>query len=404
MSHQHGIDRRQFIATTAGIIATTVSCGGKASVEEIEVAAKNVGPIPRRKFANSGREVSVLIGSATWSAPAVEAGILCGINYWHKADEWDRRTVPNAIVRNRDAHYCEVCCDRVRGNHETGVIDEQAHYQFVKEMLARTGLGYLDDMMFHFGYHNAAEVKDNRSFIRAYERLKKEGLVRHLCLSQHSYQGNWRVKNGQPAHEILTAVMNDGVYEHAQFAFTFGDNPGINEFVSQASHKGFGTTAMKTTAGASRMKSDREFMKRFPEGTSPHQALARWLSTATPLSAAVIEIHNLNQFVDTYSGAGKSLRAADARAIEQMRAYADREVCRLCNDCMPRCEKGLPIADILRYERYARDYHQRGLARLLYAQLEVQASSCSACGACLPLCPQGLPIPERLARAHEILS
>ena len=404
MSHHNPIGRRQFIATSAGVVATTISCGRKASAEQVEAAAKQVGTIPRRKFANSGREVSVLIGSATWSADAVEAGVICGINYWHKADKWDRQTLPQSILQARDAHYCEVCCDRVRGNHETGAIDEQAHYEFVKEALARSGLRYFDDMMFHFGYHNSAEVKNNRSFIRAYDRLKKEGLVRHLCLSQHSYQGNWKVKDGEPAHEILTAVMNDGVYEHAQFAFTFGDNPGINEFVSQADRKGFGTTAMKTTGGASRMKNDREFMQRFPAGTSPHQALARWLTTATPLSAAVIQINNLNQFIDTYSGAGKPLRAADSRAIEQMRAYADREVCRLCNDCMPRCEKGLPIADILRYERYARDYHQRELAQLLYAQLGVRASSCSACGACLPHCPQRLPIPERLAQAHKILS
>jgi NAD-dependent dihydropyrimidine dehydrogenase PreA subunit len=384
MSHHHRIGRRQFIVTSAGVVATTISCGRKASAEQVEAAAKQVGPIPRRKFANSGREVSVLIGSATWSAAAVEAGLLCGINYWHKADEWNKQTLPRSILQSRDAHYCEVCCDRVRGNHETGAIDEQAHV--------------------HFGYHNAAEVKNNRSFIRAYDRLKKKGLVRHLCLSQHSYQGNWKVRDGEPAYEILTAVLNDGVYEHAQFAFTFADNPGINEFVSQASRKGFGTTAMKTTGGASRMKNDREFMKRFPEGTSPHQALARWLTTATPLSAAVIQIKNLDQFVDTYSGAGKPQRAADSRAIEQMSEYADREVCRLCNDCMPRCEKGLAIADILRYERYARDYHERELAQLLYAQLEVQAGSCSACGACLPHCPQGLSIPERLAQAHKILS
>jgi hypothetical protein len=26
--------------------------------------------------------------------------------------------------------------------------------------------------------------------------MKKEGLVRHLCLSQHSYQGNSKVKDG----------------------------------------------------------------------------------------------------------------------------------------------------------------------------------------------------------------
>ena len=102
----------------------------------------------------SGRKVSVLIGAADWAPEAVEAGILCGINYWHKSQKWDRRAVPQAILKNREAYYCEICVDRVRGNHETGVIDEEPHYQSVKQAVERTGLRYFDDMVFHFGYHN----------------------------------------------------------------------------------------------------------------------------------------------------------------------------------------------------------------------------------------------------------
>ena len=128
------------------------------------------------------------------------------------------------------------------------------------------------------------------------------------------------------------------------------------------------------------------------------------MTTQTPLSAAVVQINNLDQFLDTYSGAGKPLRAADSRAIELIGQYADREVCRLCNDCMPRCEKGVPIAEILRYERYARDYHDLERARRLYAQLVLDAGSCSACGVCLPDCRQGLKIPKKLALTHRMLS
>jgi hypothetical protein len=405
MSEKHLVGRRQFILISAGVVVEGmgISCGGHASQNEIQETVRKVGRIPRRRLDRSGREVSALVGAATWSAPAVEAGIRCGVNYWHKSDKWDRESVPLAILKDREAHYCEVCCDRVRGNHETGEIDEEAHYRFVKEALARTGLGYFDDMMFHFGYHNVAEIQ-NRGFVRAYDRLKKEGLVRHLCLSQHSYQGNGKVKDGEPNYEILTAVMNDGLYEHAQFPFTYGDNQAINDFVSEAKTKGFGTTAMKTTGGAGRMADDREFMKSFPAGTTPHHVLARWLTTQTSLSCAVIQINNLDQFVDTYSGAGKSMRAEDSRAIEMMRLYADREVCRLCNDCMTRCEKGLPIAEILRYERYARDYHELEHARQLYAKLELDAGECAACGACLPHCPQGLRIPEKLRETHRLFS
>jgi predicted aldo/keto reductase-like oxidoreductase len=212
------------------------------------------------------------------------------------------------------------------------------------------------------------------------------------------------VAGGEATQVILTAVIEDGAYEHAQFAFTYGENEGMNEFVNLARRKGFGTIAMKTTGGAGRMQRDREFMRGFPAGTTPHQALARWLTTRAGLDAAVIQINNLSQFVDTYSGAGKAMRAADVQGIEQMTAYARREVCRLCNECMSHCGEGINIADILRYERYARDYGEAERARRLYAQLDKRGDACTVCGICLPHCPQGLQIPAKLAAAHRLLS
>ncbi len=399
MSRDKEMFRREFIHASAGVALAPLAAGA----DPVEEAVRRVGRLRRRKLGGGAREVSVLVGAGTWGREAVEGGIRCGINFWHKAEDWEGN-VPQAILKNRDAHYCQVCVDRVRGNHETGAIDEEAHYQLVKRHVQRTGLRYFDDMQFHFGYHSAGELKNNRAFVRAFERLKKEGLVRHLCLSQHSYNGNSRVPGGQSAAEILSAVIQDGVYEHAQFIYSYGENAAMNQVLSLARRKGFGTIAMKTTPGAGRLVRDRAFMKEFPAGTTPYHALARWLTTATELDAAVVQINSLSQFVETYSGAGKSLRAADAEGVRKLAAYAGRHVCGLCNECLESCRRQVPIVDILRFERYAADYGDVVRARHLYARLERRADACAGCASCVARCPQGLAIPEKLAAAHRVLA
>lgn len=235
MADEGGFGRREFIVGSVAAVAAGLApwCQSVTALEVDDAVAK-VGGLPRRQLGRGGREVSVVIGSATWDRSAVEAGIRCGVNFWHSAHEWDRGNVPQAILKNRDAHYCQVCVDRAYGNHERGKIDEEAHYQFVKKALRQTGLGYFDDIQFHFGFHNVAEVKNERGFVRAFEKLKREGLVRHLGLSQHHYGSNWRAENGQNGAEILTAVVEDGRFEYGQFIYSYGEVEATNQMVGLA--------------------------------------------------------------------------------------------------------------------------------------------------------------------------
>jgi predicted aldo/keto reductase-like oxidoreductase len=407
MTDTRSLKRREFLERSSAAVAAGLagSFFGKtlfAETDSIEEAAEKVGRLPRRKLGAGGREVSVIIGSGDLASAPAEAAILCGVNYWHKANQWARGHVPPAILKNREAHYCQVTVDRVGGNQEKGRIDEDAHYEFVKDILRRTGLGYFDDMQFHFGYHSKDELKTERGFVRAFERLKKEGLVKHLCLSQHGYAG--RVPGGESAAEVLTALVEDGIHEHAQIMYSYGQDPETDAFLSLARKKGFGTVAMKTARGLGRMRQDTGFMSALPEGTAPHNALVRWLTTATEIDAAVIRVRNLDEFVETFSGAGKSLTQDDAKALEMMTARADGTACRLCTACQPHCPQRVPIAEILRFERYALDDGDWGRARALYAGLDRKADACVACGTCLSHCPQGLPVPDKLAAVHTLLS
>ena len=391
-------------AVVAGLTGKLTGNQQKEGMSVIEEAARKVGKLPRRKLGYSQREVSILIGAGDLESSCAEAGILCGMNYWHKANRWMKAGAPDSIIKNRDAHSCQVTVDRIGPDHYRGYFDEEEHYAFVKEALKQTGLGYFDDMQLHYGYHNTVELKKDRSFIRAFDRLKKEGIVKHLCLSQHSYAGESRAPEGQSAAEILTAVVEDGNYEHAQFIYSYGSDPEMDKFMEFARKKKFGTIAMKTARGIGRMKEDRSFMDKLPADTSPHNALVRWLTTNTRLDAAVIRVRNLDEFVETYSGAGKDLRAQDARAIEIMTVYADRTACRLCAKCQPHCPQQVPITDILRFERYAMDDHDRRKASRLYAELPQKGDCCIQCGTCIQYCPLNFQIPEKLSKVHQLLS
>jgi uncharacterized protein len=407
MTKRHYLKRREFIqCSTAAVVAGLgVPLKSRAAANDsIEEAASKVGMLPHRKLGYSGRKVSVIIGAGNLDPAVAEAGIKCGMNYWHLSNFWEKTGVPATILKNREEHYCQVTIDRAGGNHETGRIDEETHYLFVKDALQKTKLRYFDDMQFHFGYHNVAELKKERGFIRAFERLKKEGLVKHLCLSQHGYAGNSKVPGGEGAAEILTAVVEDAIYESAQFMYSYGEDPAINQFIEFARKKHFGTIAMKTSRAIGRMKEDANFMKSFPAGTAPHNALARWVTTATKIDLAIIRVRNLAEFTETYSGAGRPLRAADARAIELMTAQADKIACRLCTECQPHCPQHVPVAEILRFERYALDDRDIKTARELYAGLDQRANDCIACGTCMKHCPQKLIIPQKLKEAHILLN
>jgi len=408
MKDLNSIERRKFLQLSsvavvgglAGNFAVTREQDNESVVAE---AARKVGTIPRRKLGYSQRDVSVLIGPGDMEPMLVEAAVLSGVNYWHKSQLWAKTGAPDIILKDREAFICQVTVDRIDGNHYQGRWDEDAHYEFVKDALKKTGLGYFDDMQMHFGYHNIDELKNDRSFVRAFERLKKEGVVKHLCLSQHSYDGSPQVKNGQSAAEILTAVIDDGLYEHAQFMYSYGDTPEVEKFIEYADSKNFGTIAMKTARGLGRMKEDPSIMNKLPGGTSPHNALVRWLTTKTKLVASVVRVRNLQEFTETYSGAGKELRAEDLRSLGIMTAEADKSVCRMCGKCQGHCPQGIPITEILRFERYALDDHDLSDARMFYSGLPVKGNVCTDCGTCVEYCPLHLPIPQKLARDHILL-
>ena len=294
--------------------------------------------------------------------------------------------------------------DRVDGDNAHGRIDEEQHYQFVKKCVQRSGLGYYDVFKFHFGYHSVEEAKTEMGIIRAFDRLKKEGLVKHLVLSQHHYNNI----GGDMAYDIVAYLMDHSPFEAAQFFYTYGDKKEIGDVIALAKQKDFGTIAMKTMAGVGRAAQDAKFQKLLAEprfqGSTPGAAMVKWLMSNQDLTAAVIVMKNFTQWEENVGAAGRvAMTSQDRDTLGLLAGYNKGLTCLLCADCVSHCSEHIAIADILRYERYANDYHELPRARAEYQSLTKNGSSCVACGDCVPSCPSDIDIVAKLQDVHRLL-
>ncbi len=398
-----GLNRRDFLrAGAAG--ATGIALTGVGALKA-RAADGDIGQLPRRRYGRTGLQISALVGAADWSPAVIPLAVKAGVNYWHKAHRWNAETMPEAIKSQpRESYHLEVVVDRVGGDHMHGHIDEEQHYQFVKKAVERSGAGYYDVFKFHFGYHSVAEAKTDMGVIRAFERLKKEGLVKHLALSQHHYNNI----GGDMAYDIVTYLIQNSPFEAAQFFYTYGDKHELEDVLALAKKNDFGTIAMKTMGGVGRAATDKKFQTLLAEprfkGSSPGTAMVKWLMANPNLTAAVINTTNFDQLQENVSAARElKMGANDHHALGLLAAYNKGLTCLLCADCVSHCPEHIAIADILRYERYALDYHDLSRAKAEYQTLTKNGTACIACGDCMPSCQADINIIAKLKDVHRLL-
>ncbi len=404
MDKNHQLTRRDFIkAGTVGATGIALSGLGGLTASAQQTMAK----LPLRRYGRTGLEISSLVGAADWSRDVIPLAVQAGVNYWHKASRWTAQTMPAAIKSQpRESVYLECVVDRVGGDNKTGRIDEEQHYQFVKQCVARSGVGYYDVFKFHFGYHSVAEAKSDAGLgvVRAFNRLKNEGLVKHLAISQHHYNDI----GGQMAYDVLDYLITDSPFEAAQFWYTYGDRKEIGDFITFAKKNDFGTVAMKTMGGVGRAAQDSKFQALLAEpqsaGSTPGAAMVKWLMSNPGLTAAVIDIKNFSQLQENFSGARPGgVTASDQKALDLLAAFNKGQTCLLCSDCVSHCPEHIAIADIFRYERYALDYEDLSRARAEYGALTKNGTACIACGDCMPACNADINIISKLKDVHNLL-
>ena len=118
----------------------------------------------------------------------------------------------------------------------------------------------------------------------------------------------------------------------------------------------------------------------------------------------MINTTNFDQLQENV-GAARELKmgANDHHALGLLAAYNKGLTCLLCADCVSHCPEHIAIADILRYERYAMDYHDLSRAKAEYKTLTKNGTACLACGDCMPSCQADINIIAKLRDVHQLL-
>ena len=385
--------------------ATSVAAASIANLPVMADEKAASDKLPKRRYGRTGLEIGWLVGASDWSKELIPRAVSAGVNYWHKAQAWSANSLPPALKSlPRESYYLECVVDRVNGDHTRGRIDEEQHYQFVKRRVKEAGVGYYDVFKFHFGYHSVDDAKKNPGMVRAFERLKKEGLVKHLAISQHHYPSI----GGDMAWEILAYLADNQPYEATQFFYTYGDRKEVGEWIDVAKKKDIGTIAMKSMGGVGRAAHDAKFQKLLADpkyqGSTPAAAMVKWLKSNPNLTAAVIAIKNFEQFNENVGAAASlAMTPQDHAVLSLLSDHNKGLTCLLCAQCVASCPEHIGISDIFRYERYARDYHELERARREYAASTRNGSSCVGCGDCLPTCSQEIDIVAKLKDVHDLL-
>ncbi|MFZ5519316.1 MAG: aldo/keto reductase [Candidatus Zhuqueibacterota bacterium] len=265
--------------------------------------------------------------------------------------------------------------------------------QDLEASLRRMGLDSID--FFHVWCIMTLDSFQHRKangVLRECERMKEEGLIRHICVSTHL--------SGLDTSELLRDYPFDGVllgYSAMNFAYR---DAGLD-----AAHAlNMGVVVMNPLGGGliPGHKERFNFVKT-REDESVVEAALRFLINDQRITVALVGFSNLNQLTEAIS-AVNGFSPIGSERIESIRGSlkeAYNELCTGCRYC-DSCPEGVPIPKMMEaFNFYFLSNEPKQMIDRLKWHWGILTDSdvftrCSQCGQCELLCTQKLPIIERL--------
>ena len=234
-----------------------------------------------------------------------------------------------------------------------------------------------------------------KGVLKAFEKMKAEGLIRHIVASTHM------------AGPDIAALLRDYPFEGVLLGYS-AMNFAFRDAGVQAAHElGRAVVAMNPLGGGIIPQNPARFafLQTRPGETVVEGAL-RFLFNDPRITVSLVGFSSLEQLHEALR-AVEGFQALDAASVARIRAALKTSFNELCTGCRycDHCPQGIPVPKMMdAYNQYALTGKPRAMAERLAWHWGVAwdkhgLDRCTACGDCEKACTQKLPI---IARLKEI--
>lgn len=415
-SRSDELSRRDFLKTAAACGAGSIlAAAGRIALGQAPTGAAEgaqsrptteaaVPLVPRRTFGKTGLDVSILalggIFDITANQLILKQALKWGIDYWDTAASYTGGKSELGIGMLFEASPQE----RKKVFLVTKAKDAPDMQDSFRQSLERMKTDYVD-MFFIHNIKRPKQISERADAWKAFaERAKADKTIRFFGFSTH-----------ENTAACLQAASKLGFIDGIMLTYNFRvmDNDEMKAAVEAAHKAGIGLTAMKTQAKPSNGWDEAAFtlLDRFTQkGFSMEQAALKAVWEDPRIASICSAMYTLDVLQSNYLAAidKTELSAADRAAL---REYARASCSQYCAGCGDICQSAVagqpPIADVMRYLMYHRQYGLAQDARRMFAKLPAPVRAALRCGdfsAAERRCPQQIAIGELMREACKVLA
>jgi hypothetical protein len=390
--------RRAFLS--AGLILPVVGAGSRMGLastnmgllQPSEDSFKNTADSPVkldfRTLGRTGLKVTTVgFGCMITSDPSVVTRAAdLGINYFDTARGYqhgnNERMVGAALGAKRKQI---VLSTKTEATNKAGLQEQ------LETSLRELKTDYIDIWYLH-SKDNVADVTDE--MIEVQQIAKQQGKIRFAGVSTHKPQ------------ILLPWMAQKGVFDVALTVYNFSMDAGVDQAIDTATKAGMGVVAMKVMAGGFRSLRPTDPVYGELKRDGAMLAALKWVLKKPQISTTIPGMTDMDQLDENLKAMGNTFSHRDETLLSAHLETIKPLYCRMCGKCDGACQKGLPVADMLRILTYADGYRQFALARERFQELPAEFTSvrCGDCAECTVQCPHGVHVSDRMARAQELFA